>query len=195
MKKLISILISIISIVIFIFSIYIIVGSTLAVRNNELFRLFGYSYAVVPTSSMEGNQVDSFNAGDAVIIYNTPYEDLEVGDVIVYESITDGRLIIHRIIEETSDGFITKGDNNQTADTQIITPTAYKGKYHSHFSFFGIGLWLTDFRVILLGSLMALLFIAVIYQIIKMIWEYKKQKLEKYQESLKKELEHQDYEG
>lgn len=195
MKKTLSLIISVFSVVVFIFSIYIIIGSTIAIRNNEIFRIFGYSYAVVPTNSMAGDNPDSFDAGDAVIIYNTPYSQLEIGDVIVYESIEDGRLIIHRIIDVLPDGFVTKGDNNQIADTQIITELAYKGKYHSHFSFFGIGLWLTDFRVILLGSLMAILFIAVVYQVIKLIWDYKKQKLEQYQETLKKELEQNDNEG
>ena len=162
MKKILSYSVSILSALIFIGSIYIIVGSTLALRKQELFRIFGYSYAVVPTSSMEGDNPDSLNAGDAVVIYNTPFEDLEIGDVIVYQSTTDNRMIIHRIVNETNEGFITKGDNNALADTQVITKDSYMGKYSSHFTFFGIGLWLTDFRIILLGGLSILLFIVIL---------------------------------
>ncbi|HHX76217.1 MAG TPA: signal peptidase I, partial [Acholeplasmataceae bacterium] len=177
------------------FSIYIIVGSTLAIRNNSLFRLFGYSYAVVPTSSMEGDNPDSLNAGDAVIIYNTPYEDLVIGDVIVYRSEDDNRMIIHRIVDETAEGFITKGDNNASIDSQVIKKDSYQGKYVSHFTFFGIGLWLSDFRIILLGSVSVLLLLTTLYQVFKIIWQYKKAKLEKAMDKFKKEVEDQDYEG
>lgn len=177
MKKIVNICVTALSILIFILSIYIIIGSTLAVRNNELFRLFGYSYAVVPTKSMEGDNPDSLDAGDAVIIFNTPYEDLNIGDVIVYISNEDGKMIIHRIIDKTEEGFITKGDNNNDADIQIVTKDAYQGKYTGKFQFFKIGLWLTDFRIILIGGVSVVLFIAVIYQIFKIIWDYKKAKL------------------
>lgn len=195
MKKLIGIIITTLSILIFLFSIYIIIGSTVAIQNNKLFRLFGYSYAVVPTPSMEGDNKDSLNAGDAVIIYNTPYEDLKIGDVIVYVAESDGRMIIHRIVDETMDGFITKGDNNTTNDSQVITKEAYQGKYSSHFKFFSIGLWLTDFRLILLGGVSLLLLVTILYQFFKIIWDYKKSKLETSIKTYNKEVEDQDYEG
>lgn len=178
MKKITGIIISSLSILILVLSIYIIVGSTLAVQNNQLFRLFGYSYAVVPTSSMEGDQPDNFNAGDAVIIFNTPFEDLKIGDIVVYTSDIDSRFIIHRIVDETLEGFIVKGDNNDLADTQIVNQTTYQGKYFTHFKFLNIGLWLSDFRMIILGGISIILFLTILYQFFKIVWDYKKSKLE-----------------
>lgn len=184
MKKRLNILFNALSILIFIFTIYVIIGSTLAIKNNDLFRIFGYSYSVVPTGSMEGNNPDSFNKGSAVIVYNTPFSDLEVNDVIVYKS-TDNVLIIHRIIEETNNGFIVKGDNNTSIDKELVTSLNYKGKYVKHFNFFNIGIWLGDIRNILLLILLIGLFIAVLYQAIQVFINIKNKELE----TLKKQLE------
>lgn len=112
MKKIINICVIIFSILIFIFLIYIIIGSILVVRNNELFRLFGYLYVVVLIKFMEGDNFDSLDVGDVVIIFNIFYEDLKIGDVIVYIFNEDGKMIIYRIIDKIEEGFIIKGDNN-----------------------------------------------------------------------------------
>ncbi|VEU83330.1 signal peptidase I [Acholeplasma hippikon] len=186
MKKAIDILITSLSIFIFIFSIYVIIGSSLAVRNNELFRIFGYSYALVPTNSMEGTNEDSFSKGSIVIINHTPYEDLEIGDVVVYKS-NEGILIIHRIIEETEEGFIVKGDNNSSADNELVTLSNYQGKHIRHFQFMNIGLWLIDARAMLLLILGIILLISVLYQMAKIVIEYKRAKLEKFKKSLEEE--------
>lgn len=191
MKRTLNILITSLTAIIFIFSIYLIIGSTIAHKNNELFRIFGYSYAVVPTSSMEGDNPDSFDRGSALIIYNTPYEELEIGDVVVYLS-EDNVLIIHRIIENTEEGFIVKGDNNTQADRELVTKSNYRGNYVTHFAFFNIGLWLVDARNILLLILALVLLGSVLYQVIKIMVEINKNKLEALKKSLEEENNDKD---
>ena len=166
-------------------SIYIIIGSTVAIKNNELFRMFGYSYAVVPTPSMEGNKKDNFSSGDVVLIYDAPYEDLAIGDIIVFKSSDDSKLIIHRIIDADGFGFVTKGDNNEFPDFGIVTKDIYRGRYKTHFELFGIGLWLTDVRMMVIGGIIGILFISILYQIFKMVWQIKKQRLKDYENELK----------
>lgn len=185
MKRILGIIITSLSVLLFALSIYIIIGSAVAKNKNELFQLFGYAFAVVPTGSMAGDNPDSFDAGDAVIVYQSPYEALSVGDVIVYLA-TDGQtLIIHRIIEQTPLGFITQGDANLTPDTQLVTKADYRGKYVTDFKFFGIGHWLTDVRTVILSSMVLIFFIAIVYQIFKIIFEVKTQKHKDFEATLK----------
>ena len=49
------------------------------------------------------------------------YEDIEVGDVVVYIRKSDSKRIIHRVIEITGDGMITKGDANSASDGLSVT--------------------------------------------------------------------------
>lgn len=168
-KKWASWILTAITVIIFGLSIYIIIGSSIAHQRQELFDILGYSYAVVPTSSMEGDKEDNFKAGSVVVIYQKPFEDLEINDIIVFKSLYENKLIIHRIIQKTESGFITKGDNNPVADQGFVTKSNYQGTYVSHFEFLGIGLWISDLRTIILGFALLGLVGLVIYQGVKLM--------------------------
>lgn len=75
--------------------------------------LFGYSSAVVVSGSMS----DTINVDDMVIIHRQ--DSYSNGDIITYIS-SNGNLITHRIQETTKDGYITKGDANNTPDKEIV---------------------------------------------------------------------------
>lgn len=76
--------------------------------------LFGYSTAVVVSGSMSG----TIDVDDMVIIHRqNSYSD---GDVITYIN-SNSNLVTHRIYEVTKDGYITKGDANNTPDKEIVT--------------------------------------------------------------------------
>lgn len=51
--------------------------------------------------------------GDILVVQGTPLEDIEEGDIIVYEAPESGRLvpIVHRVIETHPDYVETQGDN------------------------------------------------------------------------------------
>lgn len=83
-----------------------------------------YKMLGIETGSMQPN----FNIGDAVVIdKNYDPEKLKVGDVIAYED-NDNKIIIHRIVKINSDKtFITKGDNNNVADSFYVHKEKIKG--------------------------------------------------------------------
>lgn len=72
------------------------------------------SYVIVDGRSME----PAYSHGDLVIA--RAQASYEVGDVIVYDAPVDAQFnVIHRIVEPTDGGFITQGDNRETADGWI----------------------------------------------------------------------------
>ncbi len=65
---------------------------------------------------------NGFNKGDIMVIYGVEPKDIKVGDVVVYRSLTGSNPTIHRVVEIKDGAFITKGDNNQAADQNIVAP-------------------------------------------------------------------------
>lgn len=137
-KKIIKVVTASITAVITALVCYMLLCNVIAVREEKPVSYFGYSYSYVPTKSME----PTIKAGDSIIFTKIKYDDLKVGDIIIYKSKegdTKGLYIVHRIIEQTDEGFITKGDNNQSADSEIITADMLIGKYKKTFNFLNIG--------------------------------------------------------
>ena len=62
-----------------------------------------------------------------LLIDKTPFSELKVGDIIVFDTVQYG-LVGHRIITDLGNGFRTQGDNNKVADNWIVTESMYKGK-------------------------------------------------------------------
>lgn len=73
----------------------------------------GYASYVVASSSME----PTIDTGS--IIYVRATDDYRSGDVITF--VEDDRIITHRIIGTTADGFLTKGDANDLVDEWHVT--------------------------------------------------------------------------
>ena len=63
--------------------------------------------------------------GNKIIIKKQ--NEYEIGDIITYIN-NDGNLITHRIIKKYEDGFITKGDNNNTEDKEKVRKNQVLGK-------------------------------------------------------------------
>jgi signal peptidase I len=64
------------------------------------------------------SMLPTLEEGDLVVIQNIPFTDLHVGDIIVYDppcSLT-GSSVIHRIVNFSGDGVVTRGDNNPYTD-------------------------------------------------------------------------------
>lgn len=82
--------------------------------------VFGYSSAVVISGSMSG----TIEVNDMIIARSA--ESYGPGDIISFD--TGSSIVTHRILEVTPEGFITKGDANNTADIQPVTPDQVVGK-------------------------------------------------------------------
>lgn len=155
-------------------------------------KIFGYGYAVVASGSME----PSVHTGSFVIIYDKSFEEIEVGDIIVYQSKTDDKNIVHRVIQ-TEGGIVTKGDNattNPYDDYQwqgYITEERYIGTV-TWYGWSSIGWLLIDSRSLLVGFVVIFLLILLIFQAISLTKQLKnkqKQEQEKALENYKKALE------
>lgn len=85
-------------------------------KSDKLFETIGYRSYTVLSGSME----PEFYPGDIVITKHKNKTDINLNDIITFRD-KDGVIITHRIIEETPEGYITKGDNNNVEDGEIIT--------------------------------------------------------------------------
>ena len=73
---------------------------------------FGFSSAVVISGSMSG----SIEVNDMIVIHEQ--SSYAVGDVVTFER--NGNLITHRIVGESENGFVTKGDANNAEDADAL---------------------------------------------------------------------------
>ena len=85
-------------------------------KSDKLFEIIGYRTYTVLSGSME----PEFYPGDMVITKHKNKTDINLNDIVTFRD-KDGVIITHRIIEETPKGYITKGDNNNVEDADIIT--------------------------------------------------------------------------
>lgn len=89
------------------------------INKDNLPMFLGVGFLNVLTGSM----APEIMPGDMIIIKEQ--KDYEVGDIITYKR---DAYITHRIIEETSDGRVLKGDNNPARDDQLVKDDAIEGK-------------------------------------------------------------------
>ena len=115
---------------------YVSIEIVIALKKELPVSLFSYSISYVPTNSME----DEIMPGDYVLFKKADFDDVKEESIIVYKSKTGemaGNFIIHRIIEDHGDYYITKGDNNPLPDTEHITADMIVGEYICVVGFIG----------------------------------------------------------
>jgi len=69
------------------------------------------------TRRVDGHSMlPTLEGGDLVVIQGVPISDIHVGDIIVYDSpcSNNGLSVVHRVVNITNAGLITKGDNSET---------------------------------------------------------------------------------
>lgn len=81
--------------------------------------LFWAYFVQADTRRVDGtSMLPTLEGGDLVVIQNMPVGDVHVGDIIVYNGVcsTSGLSVVHRVVQVTGSGLITKGDNNPATD-------------------------------------------------------------------------------
>jgi len=95
--------------------------------------VFGFHYQLPLPFSLylvqSGSMEPAINTGDVVVVKEQPnYQEREV--ITFYDS--DHRVVTHRILKIQSDGketvFVTKGDANESADTNPVPQSQVIGK-------------------------------------------------------------------
>ncbi len=118
----------IISIITFVFTLLLVFLSFQAKKENKMFSIFGYSYSLVVSPSME----PEINVGDIIIIKHLDYESYLLTakvkeDVLVYKSRLYNRFIVHQLYEITDDGLVLKGINNEVVDNELVKQDNFEG--------------------------------------------------------------------
>lgn len=100
------------------FNLYTIVAKK--TNNDNLPTLFGVGVAVVMSGSMSGE----IEVNDLVVVQES--DSYKKGDVITFDS--GNSIVTHRIVEVTDEGFVTKGDANNTEDSGTVSLDKVQGK-------------------------------------------------------------------
>ncbi len=133
-KKIGVAVVTIFIVVLILLSIIISISSITAKANNGVPNLFGYTPFSVQTDSMN----PTLSKGDYIFIEKCDAEALEVGDIVTYYTIIEGKRVVntHRIVNVyNSNGMIeyqTQGDNKETnpePDKQLLSPGDVIGKF------------------------------------------------------------------
>lgn len=81
--------------------------------------LFWAYFVQADTRRVDGHSMlPTLEGGDLVVIQGVSLTQVHVGDIIVYNGLCSriGQSVIHRVVNITSQGLITKGDNNAYTD-------------------------------------------------------------------------------
>lgn len=88
-------------------------------------------FPIFPSVILTGSMEPDIMPGDIVIVDKGGSSSVNVGDVVMYYS-EDGIYITHRVIEKAEregvEQFITKGDNNPSADAKSVSPDQIQGR-------------------------------------------------------------------
>ena len=141
MKK----IIKIIFVIIFIF---ILLNCYLKKEKNPLENNLPISIFQIQSGSM----IPEINEKEIVVLWRCKH--YKENDIITYQ--INNYFITHRIIEKTQQGYITKGDFNNTEDEQIVKKEQIKGKLIFHSKLLGK---IYEFRYFLIVILIVLLLI------------------------------------
>ena len=85
-------------------------------------KLFGYNPLVVISGSME----PTLKVGGLLYYEEIDINDFKEKDILVYE--LKDHIISHRVIEHLDNGFITKGDANNSYDSSIVSDNQVLGR-------------------------------------------------------------------
>ncbi|NLD26911.1 MAG: signal peptidase I [Acholeplasmataceae bacterium] len=182
LKKIIAYTLSIITIIFFVLTLLLILLGIKANQEKNIVTIFGYSYSVVATDSME----DTIMVGEILTIKSVPFSEVDRGEIIVFWSGAKQAYIVHRVIDKQGDKLITKGDNPAAPiDADPVTENNYHGVVIKHRNFLNLGKIMLEYRSLVYGLIIFLFFYIIVSEIINIIRNLKKAK----QEELQKQLE------
>lgn len=196
MKKVLKAIGNIVTVALFALCIWIIIKSTLAAKQNRPAFYFNYAISVVASDSM----VPTFKKDDLIIYKKIDIIDVQIGDIVVFRDITDGKSITHRVVSQESVNplsYITQGDANDaplrdgTLIIDRITAENLYGKVIHYGSFLGIGKLVNDGRGILFILVIIGFLILALMEVKNIYLTLKKSKEEEIENKMREELKNQ----
>ncbi len=125
-----------------------------------------YLFNIKPYIVLSGSMEPTIKTGSLCFInYNVKYSSIKKNDVIAYRLNSD-TLVTHRVVNITTNGFETKGDNSNEKDNIITTENNYLGKNVFWIPYIGYlfkAFQTTNGRVVYFVLLLVLLIIGILY--------------------------------
>lgn len=87
-----------------------------------------YFFGVRPTLIITDSMEPTIMTNAIVIVEDIEFDDVEVGDIVRYNSPQMGYSIVHRVVSRSETQLFTKGDNNPTIDKWPVDETMLNGK-------------------------------------------------------------------
>lgn len=84
--------------------------------------IIGYEPAIVMSGSME----PAYHTGSVLLVDKKQKEQVKIGDTIAFNRA--GEYIAHRIVKTCDQGYITRGDANDSCDPWVVAYSDVKGK-------------------------------------------------------------------
>ena len=190
-KKIYQSIVTVITICLFIITMYVLIAGAISIKNGRMMNLFGFTYSIVPTNSME----PEINVGDSVIGKKEKFENLEIGDDVIYHYVYEDLdiYVVHRIIRDDEGlGYKTQGINTSQEDPIYVTKDNYISTRVWNGNLANIGeIVLNNRGTLFLVLIGILLLIAAngVFDILKILDEKKKLSLEDEKEKLKTDYE------
>ncbi|EOT2960074.1 signal peptidase I [Clostridium perfringens] len=143
-----------------IFMLVIILVNNFMSKSDSIFKAVGFRTYSILSGSME----PEINTGDLAIVKSVDAEDVKVGEIITFKY--EGKVVTHRVVKKNEEGFITKGDNNNANDTEIVGREDLIGKVLFHMPFLG---YVTVFlsKPIVISGLMVIIAISILWDTFK----------------------------
>ena len=121
-----------------------------------------YFIGIQPTIITTGSMIPKLSIGTVCFVdKNYSFADLEVDDIIAYH-VPRQKDVVHRIVEKVEDGYRTKGDSNENADTAIVDDTMYAGKCIFYIPYLG---YLISIFQPVLGRILLIVLIIVLFSL------------------------------
>ena len=194
-KKIYQSVVTVITICLFIITMYVLIAGAISIKNGRMMNLFGFTYSIVPTNSME----PEINVGDSVIGKKEKFENLEIGDDVIYHYVYEDLdiYVVHRIIRyDEGLGYKTQGINTSQEDPIYVTKDNYISTRVWNGNLANIGeIVLNNRGTLFLVLIGILLLIAAngVFDILKILDEKKKLSLEDEKEKLKTDYEQEKH--
>ncbi|MDR1032799.1 MAG: signal peptidase I [Candidatus Nomurabacteria bacterium] len=129
---------TIVSVLIFISTATFVALANLSGRADQAF-VFGLKPLLVTSGSMESN----YKKHSLVLAQKTSFDDIERRDVIIFkQGSAANQMVMHRVVDITDDGLVTKGDALDAPDSGHVTDDNLVGRVVAHTNLF-IDYWNT----------------------------------------------------
>ena len=171
--KIFSIACTVLTAIIVMLTCYVLISMVVAKSQKKPVSLFGTSFAVVLTSSME----PEIMTGEMIFFKKCDIGKVKEGDNIVFvagngfDEVVRGQNIVHKAYSVTESGIVTKGVNektNATPDKDLVTSANFLGICTGHSAFLGaLFIFLSKYGILILVAIIAIPII--ISQIVKIV--------------------------